>query len=92
MSRKALTCRKCGAELIRVKTIYGKSILCNAEETYYIQEQGGNDRIVTPNGIVLACTLLDAENDDLSEATGYGYVPHRRVCPASEKYRERANK
>lgn len=89
MSKKAVKCKKCGAEIIWIQTIGGRSMPCNAEQTYYIEKLGAKDRIVTPNGEVLACILLDAEKDDLSEATGYGYVPHWATCPAAEKFKKR---
>lgn len=81
-------CKSCGAEIKFIRTLGGKSMPCNAEEVYYKYKLGAVDRIVTPNGEVLPCVFLDAETDDLSDASGYGYVPHWSTCPNADKHRK----
>lgn len=82
-------CKSCGAEIEYIRTMSGKRMPCNAEHTYYKYQLGAKDRIVTPNGEVLPCVLLNAEKDDLSQATGYGYVPHFATCPNAAGHRKR---
>ncbi len=79
-------CKGCGAPIHWIRTAGGgKPIPCNPEEVVYWQKTGGKDRIVTPNGEIIACTL----EGDPQTATGIGYVPHWATCPASGKFRKR---
>lgn len=80
---RVTTCKSCGAPIVWIKTIGGKSMPCDAEEVYYIQRQNGAKRIVTPNGEVLACKMTDIPE----KATGVGYVPHWSTCTAPEQFR-----
>ena len=48
------TCRACGAPIVFIKTVAGKSIPVNEESKYYIQKANGSQKIVTPNGEVLS--------------------------------------
>lgn len=82
-------CKSCGAEIRFIKTISGKSMPVNAEHVYYKYKLGAKDRVVTPNGEVLPCIIYDAEKDDLSQAEGWGYVPHFATCPDADKHRKR---
>ena len=88
----AAKCKNCGAPLIWIHTKAGMDMACNAAETYYKQTKGGKNRIVTPTGEVLQCVLLDDENDDLSQATGYGHVPHWSTCPNSDRNRKKGDR
>ena len=50
------SCRSCGAAIVWIKTPGGKSMPCNAAPVYYIAKpKSGKQRIVTPNGEVIAC-------------------------------------
>ena len=48
------TCKACGAPIIFIKTVGGKTIPCDAQEVAYIQKAGGSMKIVTPNGEVIS--------------------------------------
>lgn len=73
-------CKKCGHSIVFIRTIKGKSMPCEAEPQLYIAKRGGRRRIITLNGETLACEYTD----DLSKATGYGYIPHFQICKGRE--------
>lgn len=76
-------CKKCGADLIWIKTkTGGKPMPCNAEQVMYWP--GRTDKIVTPNGEVISCSL----EGNPQEATGVGYVSHFATCPYSGEFRK----
>ena len=66
-------CRSCGAPILFIKSVAGKSIPVNAEQILYQQKAGGSLRIVTPNGEVLS----GEPEKDPQKATGIGYISHR---------------
>ena len=69
----AKECRACGAKILFIKTVAGKSIPVKEESKYYIQKANGSEKIVTPNGEVLSAELTS--NPD--EATdGVGWADH----------------
>lgn len=73
-------CKFCGSEIAWIKTVGGKSMPCDSEQVYYKEKSGGKERIVTPNGQVLACEIIP-EGGDIQHATGFGYIPHFATCP-----------
>lgn len=81
-------CKGCGAKIIWIQTANGKSIPCNPIKVVYWAQKGGKERIVTPNGKVIACAFGGDEKD----ITGLGYVPHWSTCPKAKDFRRRNNK
>lgn len=82
---KASNCKSCGAAIVLIRMPGGKSMPCDATPVYYIAKpRSGVERIVTPNGEVIACVYTD----DPSKATGTGFVPHWSTCPEEEKFKE----
>ena len=78
-------CKACGAEIIQINTVAGKSMPCDADLTTYWEKLGAKNKIVTPNGEVFSC-----EYEGLSEkATGIGYKPHWGSCPSYKRKGER---
>lgn len=77
-------CRKCGKEIIFIKTSAGKSMPCDAGQVMYWADRKGKARIVTPNGEVVACRL----EGDLQTATGVGYTSHFATCPNAAEFRK----
>ena len=75
-------CRSCGAEILWIETPGGKAMPCNPEPVYYWVGEG-KERVVTPNGEVIACKLTG----DLSDATGIGYIPHWGTCKDAQRFR-----
>ena len=66
-------CKHCGVPIKWLTTTAGKKIPVDADSRPYWVK--GKCRIVTPQGVVLAC---EYEGD--GEADGYGYVPHFSNC------------
>jgi len=80
----AKECRACGAKILFIKTVAGKSIPVNEEIKYYIQKANGSEKIVTPNGEVLSAELTSNPDD----ATGVGYISHFATCTNPEFFRK----
>lgn len=78
-------CRACGAEIMFIKSVAGKTIPVNAEQITYEQKAGGSMKIVTPNGEVISGELPV----DLQKATGIGYISHFATCPEAESFRKK---
>ena len=84
MMQRVTTCRACGAEIMFIKTVGGKSIPVDSDSVYYIQKKDGNKKIVTPNGEVISADLTE----DSAKATGIGYISHFATCPEADKFRK----
>ena len=80
-------CKSCGAEITWIKTTSGKSMPCDAQAvTYWIDKNGAKkDRIVTPNGEVVACDL----DGLVHTAVGIGYIPHWSTCPNADRHKKK---
>lgn len=76
-------CRGCGAEIIWIKTLGGKSMPCDQEQVMYWEKAKAKGKVVTPNGEVLSCEF----SGDLNNATGMGYVSHWSTCPKATDFR-----
>lgn len=79
-------CKKCGRQILFVRTAGGKNMPCDAKMVYYAK--GGRDRIVLPNGQVVAGTIL---NDSFG-ADGWGYMSHFSTCEYAEMFRRKKKK
>lgn len=78
-------CKACGAPIVWIKTISGKSMPCDASPQYYTQKSGcGSKKILTPNGVLISCEYTE----DPQEATGTGFVPHWGTCPEAGKFKK----
>ena len=73
-------CKLCVAKIKWIKTIGGKSMPCDPEKVYYRYKLGAAERIVTPNGEVLPCVIMNPHIDNIQQADGFGYVPHFATC------------
>ena len=78
-------CRTCGAEIVFIPTKTGKAMPCEAPQVMFRAKKGGKERIVTPDGEVLACEIVE----DVSRATGVGHIPHWAACPGAGRHRKR---
>lgn len=78
-------CPKCKKQVIWIRTPAGKNMPCNSEIKYYKEEAGGKDRIVLPNGQVVAGTILKGPEF----ADGYGYTSHFATCEFSQMFRRK---
>ena len=77
-------CKKCQASVLWIKTVAGKNMPCDPEQVPYWADRKGKQRIVTPNGEVIACRL----EGDPQTATGIGYIPHWGTCPNAKEFRK----
>ena len=77
------TCRGCGAPIIWIQTVAGKSMPCDPDPVTYWRKDRAAGKIVTPNGEVISCEL----NGDTEDATGIGYISHFSACPRAGKFR-----
>ena len=78
-------CKSCGRRVLWIKTAAGKNMPVDPHFVNYRKVHGGKERIVLPNGEVVAGERCDAQ-----EADGYGYISHFATCPDAEKHRKRA--
>lgn len=69
------TCRICSARIIWLQTTNGKNMPVNPELVDYKEVAGGKERIVTPEGRVIA-----GERANPEEADGFGYISHFATC------------
>ena len=79
------TCKGCGASIVWIGTLSGKSMPCDTMPVYYKVKASGRDKVVTPNGETISCDIVS----DPNIADGVGYIPHWGTCPAADKFRKR---
>lgn len=75
------TCQKCGARILWIRTQSGKNMPVNPELIDYVIPQGrkGKERIVTPNGEVVAAERASGQGQ------GFGYISHFATCAGYKK-------
>lgn len=76
-------CRKCGKRIVFIRMKSGKAMPCDPIVRRYTL--GGNERVVTTRGEVVAATF----SDDADEGDGVGYVSHFATCPYADTFRNR---
>lgn len=79
------TCRSCGMQILWIDTIGGKKMPCNPQFVYYKAHDGGKDRIVLPNGQVVAGTIQERPE----YADGHGYISHFATCQCAQMFRRK---
>jgi len=78
-------CKGCGAEIIWIGTLGGKSIPCDPQPVAYWEKPKAKGKIVTKNGMVLSCEF----SGDLNKATGIGYISHWSTCPKANDFKRK---
>lgn len=78
-------CRSCGAPIVWIKTLAGKSMPCDATPVNYRNNPDGRTKLVTPAGCVVSGEIVT----DPANATGTGYIPHWSTCNAPDSFRKR---
>lgn len=78
-------CRSCGQQVIWIKTVAGKNMPCNPTLVTYKDQQGGKEKIVTPNGEVHSAEIVESGTRN---ATGIGYISHFATCPNAARHRK----
>lgn len=69
-------CNRCGVRIMWVKTKSGKNMPVDPQFVDFKKIKGGKERLVLPNGEVVA-----GERCKAKEADGYGYISHFATCP-----------
>ena len=76
--------KKCEAEIMFIKTkTGGKPMPCDTTKKWYTP--GGADRLMTPEGEIVSCTIVSDEKG----AAGFGYTSHFATCPYAGEFRRR---
>jgi len=75
------TCKKCGEEIVWVKTLAGKNMPCDPDEETFNLIEGRV--VVTPEGHVLRGTK------DTHNVLVQGYIPHWSTCPFADDFRKK---
>ena len=79
-------CRACGQQIVFIKTKAGKQMPCNPLIRDFWPKEGGHERIVTPDGNVVAGEFSgDGE-------PSYGYISHFATCKEANRFRKRNKK
>lgn len=79
-------CKSCGAQIVYVPLTSGKTMPCNARLVDYYPTEGGRQRIVTPDGRVVAAEFAGCGEGKV------GYISHFATCPKANTYRKRIRK
>lgn len=74
------TCRNCGKRIVWIRTAAGKNMPCNPELISYKALSDGKERIVTPDGEVVAAEKVERDGAD-----GIGYISHFATCPRHKR-------
>lgn len=74
-------CKKCGMHIVWINTTQGKHMPCNAAPVEYWPVKGGSQRIVTPDGRVIACEFQGFDGVPSER----GYIPHFGYCLGNKK-------
>lgn len=100
-------CKKCGAEILWLRSSkferkppnyaapQARWIPCEPDPVSFLPEEGGPDRVVTPEGDVVACRIVPpATRPESGPSPGVsrrkrGYTPHWAACPAAEEFRRK---
>ena len=83
-----MKCRSCGEEIIWIKTDYGKRMPCDPGIVLLDASEIGNDKIITPDGLVWSGTVVSGCIDDDKSKIVEGYQPHWANCPGANEFRK----
>lgn len=73
-------CKTCGAEIIWLPTLGGKSMPCDAKPIPYKEDPAGSLTLVTSDGRVVKAKA-DISSDKM------GYTSHFATCPDADRWR-----
>lgn len=80
------TCKACGAEIVWIRLKSGKLHPCDAEDVFY-KVGAGPDRIVTPDGEIVAGTIVPELKTHDEGIIKRGYSSHFATCPFADEFR-----
>lgn len=82
---KTTNCRACGAEIMFLKTVKGKTMPVDVEPVRFTEGEGGKEKFVLISGEVV--------NGRTDPGGAYeGYVSHFATCPEADTFRKRRGK
>lgn len=79
-------CKACGAPIVFIGTLGGKSMPCDDYTVYYKQTPDGKETFITPNGETVKGERSNPQKEDV---TGIAYIPHWATCKNPDKFRRR---
>jgi len=83
--RPAVTvCRACGARIIFIKTVKGKTMPVDAEPVSFVPDDNGFAKYVLSDGIVVRGVPPLPGDRDVHE----GYISHFATCPSADAFRK----
>lgn len=76
-------CRKCGKEIIWIKTVNGKNMPCDPGKHRFKLQSGNYGKVyIEPSGeTVHGIESAAGENE--------GYIPHWATCPVADEFRRK---
>ena len=78
-------CRSCGKQILWIRTKSGKNMPVDPTFVNFKKVDGGKERIVLPNGEVIAGERCEADDNP----DGHGYISHFATCPNADSHRRR---
>ena len=87
-------CKACGVKIRFIKTKRGGCIPCEEALVEYWHAVNSKNKVVKPNGQVVAGVVFEKPEDALDgdldpRYGGTGYIPHWGNCPGSDVYRKK---
>ena len=88
---KIVKCKSCGAPIVWIETVNGKSMPCDAEAVEYQENRKGKSQIVTESGNVVRGDIVANAPDTLlpKVVDGTGYISHFATCPYANQHRRK---
>lgn len=80
-------CRACGAEIMFIRTMNGKTTPVDAEVVYFKVKEDGPEFYVLGNG-----TTKRGNRCSKYEADASGYISHFATCPNAEEFKRHGKK
>ena len=81
---KTSTCRGCGARIVWIRTLAGKSMPCDAQPVAFMPSGTGGQMVVTPDGRVVRADVVKGDSSG-----SLGYISHFATCPKSKDFRRK---
>lgn len=78
---KIIICKECGEPIFFIRTQSGAKMPVNKKQIPFIC--GGKNRVVTPQGDVVAATILDRSCPE----SVLGFIPHWSTCKNANRFR-----
>ena len=83
---RTTTCKACGASIVWIRTLAGKTMPCDAVPIPYKATKCGDskaEKLVDDRGIIISGERVNTPD----EATGAAYMPHWATCSAPDRFR-----